>query len=145
MRWLVMWGAMIFAAASYASDVGQIKNLRGTVHVERDGQRLAAAPGMGVRQSDVLVTGADGTVGVTFLDNSLLSIGPGSALAIDRFRFNSTTHDGQFDTSLRRGTLAVVSGKIVQRSPEAMRVRTPSAIMGVRGTEFVVKVEEPAR
>ena len=134
-----------FAAASYANDVGQIKNLQGTVHVERDGQKLAAASGMGVRQSDVLVTGADGSVGVTFLDNSLLSIGPGSALAIDRYSFDSTTHDGHFDASLKRGTLAVVSGRIVKRSPEAMRVRTPSAIMGVRGTEFVVKVEEPAR
>lgn len=145
MRWILTLLAAAFTAASYANDVGQIKNLRGTVHVERDGQRLAAAPGMGVRQADVLVTGADGTVGVTFLDNSLLSLGPRSTLAIDRYSFDSTTHDGQFDTSLKRGTLAVVSGRIVQRSPEAMRVRTPSAIMGVRGTEFVVKVDEPAR
>jgi hypothetical protein len=145
MRWLFILAAASFAAASYADDVGQIKNLRGAVHVERDGQKLAAASGMGVRQSDVLVTGADGSVGVTFLDNSLLSIGPGSALAIDRYSFDSTTHDGHFDASLKRGTLAVVSGRIVKRSPEAMRVRTPSAIMGVRGTEFVVKVEEPAR
>jgi len=145
MRWLVTLAAVVFAAASYASDVGQIKNVRGTVHVERDGQRLAAAPGMGVRQADVLVTGADGAVGVTFLDNSLLSLGPGSALAIERYSFDSTTHDGHFDAALKRGTLAVVSGRIVKRSPEAMRVRTPSAIMGVRGTEFVVKVDEPGR
>lgn len=145
MRWIVILAAAAFAASSYASDVGQIKNLRGTVHVERDGQRLAAAPGMGVKQSDVLVTGADGSVGVTFLDNSLLSIGPGSALAIDRYSFDTTTHDGQFDASLKRGTLAVVSGRMVKRSPESMRVHTPSAIMGVRGTEFVVKVGEPGR
>jgi hypothetical protein len=145
MRWLVTLAAVVFATASYANDVGQIKNLRGTVHVERDGQRLAAAPGMGVKQSDVLVTGADGSVGVTFLDNSLLSIGPGSALAIDRYSFDTTTHAGQFDASLKRGTLAVVSGRMVKRSPESMRVHTPSAIMGVRGTEFVVKVDGPGR
>jgi len=145
MRWLVTLAALAFAATCYANDVGQIKNLRGTVHVERDGQKLAAATGMSVRQSDVLVTGADGSVGVTFLDNSLLSIGPGSALAIDRYSFDSTTHDGQFDASLKRGTLAVVSGRMVKRSPEAMRVHTPSSIMGVRGTEFFVKVTEPGR
>lgn len=145
MRWLVTLAAAVFAAASYAGDVGQIKNLRGSVHVERDGQRMVATPGMGVQQADVLVTGADGAAGVTFLDNSLLSIGPDSALAIDRYSFDSTTHDGHFDASLKRGTLAVVSGRLVKRSPEAMRVRTPSAIMGVRGTEFVVKVSEPGR
>lgn len=145
MRWLVTLAAAVFAAASYAGDVGQIKNLRGSVHVERDGQRMVATPGMGVQQADVLVTGADGAAGVTFLDNSLLSIGPDSALAIDRYSFDSTTHDGHFDASLKRGTLAGVSGRLVKRSPEAMRVRTPSAIMGVRGTEFVVKVSEPGR
>ena len=63
---------------------------------------------------------------------------------IERFVFNSTTHQGEFDTRLKKGTLAVVSGQIVKQSPEAMRIRTPAAIMGVRGTEFIVKVDEPA-
>ena len=96
---------------------------------------------MPVRQSDTLITGADGAVGVTFTDNSLLSIGPNSVLAIDSYSFDSTTHRGRFDSSLRKGTLAVISGKLVKQSPDAMRVRTPSSIMGVRGTEFVVKVD----
>lgn len=144
MRWILAIAAAAFAAASYANDVGQIKTVRGDVHVERDGQRLAAAPGMHVRQSDTLVTGADGAVGVTFLDNSLLSAGPGSVLAIDRYSFDTTTHAGQFDASLQKGTLAVVSGKIVKQSPGAMRVRTPASVMGVRGTEFVVRVDEAA-
>ena len=145
MRWILAIAAAAFAAAAYAEDIGQIKSVRGTVHVEREGQRLAATPGMPVRQSDTLVTGADGAVGVTFLDNSLLSAGPGSVLAIDRYSFNTTTHAGQFDASLRQGTLAVVSGKIVKQSPGAMRVRTPASVMGVRGTEFVVQVEAPAK
>jgi len=144
MRWILAIAAAAFAAAAYAEDIGQIKSVRGTVHVEREGQRLAATPGMHVRQSDTLVTGADGAIGVTFLDNSLLSAGPGSVLAIDRFSFNTTTHAGQFDASLRQGTLAVVSGKIVKQSPGAMRVRTPASVMGVRGTEFLVQVTAPA-
>ena len=144
MRWVIAITAAVFAAASaFASDldVGQIKTVRGTVHVERGGQRLAATPGMNVRQADSLVTGADGSVGVTFLDNSLLSLGPSSTLGIDRYSFDSTTHAGQFDASLKKGTLAVVSGRMVKQSPDAMRVRTPSSVMGVRGTEFVVKVD----
>jgi hypothetical protein len=145
MRWLVALAAAVFAVASYANDVGQIKNVKGAVHLERDGKRLPAAAGMGVRQSDVLVTGADGSAGVTFQDNSLLSIGPGSELAIDHYSFDSTTHAGKFDASLKRGTLGVVSGRMVKQSPEAMRVRTPSSIMGVRGTEFFVKVAEPGK
>jgi hypothetical protein len=45
---------------------------------------------------------------------------------------------GRFDASLAQGTLAVVSGRLAKKSPDAMTVHTPSAILGVRGTHFVV-------
>lgn len=141
MRWTLAIAGVAFVLAAHANDIGEIKTVRGSVHVERDGQRLAAAPGMHIRQSDALVTGADGAVGVTFLDNSLVSAGPGSVVQIERYNFDSTTHAGQFDASLKKGTLAVVSGKMVKQTPGAMRVRTPSTVMGVRGTEFVVRVD----
>ena len=140
MRLAAGLAGLMLAFGASANDVGQVKTSKGAVHLERGGQRLAATPGTAVRQGDAIVTGVDGAAGVTFTDNSLLSVGPNSSLAIDRYAFDSTTHAGQFDTSLRKGTLAVVSGKIVKQSPEAMRVRTPASIMGVRGTEFVVRV-----
>ena len=142
MRWIIAAGLLCFASVSVANDVGQIKVMTGTVHLERDGKRFPAQVGMAVRQSDSLITGVDGTAGITFTDNSLLSVGPNSTLAIDRYAFDSTTHAGQFDASLKKGSLAVVSGKIVKQSPGAMRVHTPTSIMGVRGTEFAVKVSE---
>jgi hypothetical protein len=61
--------------------------------------------------------------------------------SIESYRFDSTTHDGQFDASLKKGSLAVVSGKMVKQTPGSMRVRTPSSVMGVRGTEFLVRVD----
>jgi hypothetical protein len=122
--------------------IGRIKISRGSVHVERGGQRLPAPVGAEIRLADVVVTGADGTVGIVFLDASLLSAGPRSSLAIDRFAFDSTTNQGRFDTSLKKGTLAVVSGKIAKQSPGAMRVTTPAAILGVRGTELVIRADD---
>jgi len=110
-----------------------------SVTIERAGQSLPATVGMRLQEGDVIKTGRDGSAGVTFNDDSLLSIGPDSALAIDRFAFDSTTHAGRFDASLRQGTLSAVSGKIAKQSPDAMKVRTPSTILGVRGTEFVVR------
>jgi hypothetical protein len=147
MRHLAAVAVLMFAVAGFAraEDIGQIKVAKGTVHVERDGKRVPAAIGMAVRQSDTLVTGTDGSAGITFTDNSLLSAGPNSVLVLDRYAFNRTTHAGHFDASLKKGTLAVVSGKMVKQTPGAMRVRTPAAIMGVRGTDFVVQVEEPAK
>jgi len=132
-----------FAATGLANDVGQVKVTKGVVHVERGTERIPAAVGMAIQESDKLVTGADGTLGVTFADNSLLSVGPNSTLSVDKFSFNPSTHEGQFDASLQKGTLAVISGKMVKQSPEAMKIRTPASILGVRGTEFVVKVADP--
>jgi hypothetical protein len=134
-----------FVATGWAADTGEIKTVRGAAHLERGSQHIALRAGMPVQEADKLVTGEDGSVGVTFADNSLLSIGPNSVLVIDRYVFDPTTHAGQFDSTLSKGTLSAVSGKIVKQSPEAMRVRTPSAIMGVRGTEFAVRVDEPKR
>jgi hypothetical protein len=134
-------GGLTFLSAPARGDdvVGRIKVSRGTVHVERGGQRVPAPVGAEVRQADVVVTGADGSVGIVFLDASLLSAGPRTSLAIDRFAFDSTTNQGRFDTALKKGTLAVISGKIAKQSPGAMRVTTPTAILGVRGTELVVR------
>jgi len=120
------------------ADIGQVKTRKGQVSVERQGQRLPAEVGMKLEAADTLKTGADGAAGITMRDNSLLSVGPNSILSLQRFEFDPTTHQGRFDAQLQRGTLAVVSGRIAKQSPQAMTVRTPSAQLGVRGTEFVV-------
>jgi hypothetical protein len=130
----------LMAAPLLANDIAQIKTMSGTVLVERGSQRLLAAEGMKLQQADVIRTGIDGTVGITFVDNTMMSAGPNSSLALDQFAFNSTTHEGKLDASLRSGTLSVISGKIAKQSPEAMKVRTPAAILGARGTEFFVQV-----
>jgi len=126
-------------AVAAAEDAGQIKTSKGAAQIERAGKKLPANVGQVVQQGDLVITGADGSVGITFRDSSLVSIGPDSVLAIDRFVFDSTTHQGNFDASLKQGTLAVVSGKLAKQSPDAMKVKTPAAILGVRGTEFLVR------
>ena len=132
-----------FASLAHAAEIGQIKISKGTVTLERDGQSRPASAGTRVHGSDVVKTGADGSVGITMSDNSLLSLGPNSVLSLDRYEFDSTTHRGAFDASLRNGSMAVVSGSIAKQSPDAMTVRTPFAVLGVRGTEFVVSANEP--
>ena len=124
------------------ADVGQIKVAKGQVSVDRMGQSLPGQVGMPLQAADVLKTGPDGAVGITMRDNSLLSAGPNSILSLERFEFDPTSEEGRFDARLRRGTLAVVSGRIAKKTPQAMTVRTPSAVLGVRGTEFVVSVDE---
>jgi hypothetical protein len=139
-HWIVVVAALGVPAAAQASDIGQIKIASGAVAIERGTQSLRGEPGTRIQGSDIVKTGADGSVGITMTDNSLLSAGPNSVLVLDRYEFDSTTNQGFFDASLRRGTLAVVSGRLAKQSRDAVTVRTPSAILGVRGTEFVITV-----
>jgi hypothetical protein len=143
-RLLVAVLAMVFAglvAVEAADDVGRVKTVKGTVYIDREGRRELALVGAGVRQADTLVTGPDGAVGVTLADDTLLSAGPNSVLAIERFVYEAN-QTGSLEASLTKGTLAVVSGRIAKQAPDAMRVKTPAAILGVRGTEFVVRASD---
>lgn len=142
---LILLVAMGFAGTAMAADIGLVKVANGSVQIQRGAAKMPAAVGTGLQASDVVITGADGSAGITFTDNSLVSVGPNSVFAIDKYQFDSTTHVGEFEGNLRQGRLAAVSGKMVKQSPESMKIRTPSAIMGVRGTEFVVQVDPPAK
>ncbi len=125
-----------------AADIGQIKVAKGQVTIERNGQVAPAQTGARLHDADIVKTGPDGSVGITMADDSLLSAGPDTVIALDRYAFDPTTQRGRFDTSLNKGTLAVISGRIAKQSPDAMTVRTPATILGVRGTEFVVSTDD---
>ena len=108
--------------ASALDEAGTIKTLKGTASIEREGKKLAAEPGGKVMVNDRILTAADSTIGITLRDNTLLSAGANSTLVVNRFAFNSTTHAGAVDATLKRGTLAVVSGTRVMRFPLASMI-----------------------
>lgn len=120
---------------------GMVKISRGQVSIERQGQVLPATVGTQVLVADRLRTGRDGAVGVTLRDNTLLSAGPDSLVVIDNFAFNSSTLDGRMSIGVRKGTLSVATGKIAKQTPESVDFRTPTSVLGVRGTEFIVEVD----
>ena len=147
MRGAIALTGLALAVAAFsaaADDAGQIKTAQGTVQIERGGQRIAAVPGTRVLQSDSIITGEDGTAGLTLADNSRLSIGPNTVMSLDKYAFDTTTYKGQMDASLKQGTIVVISGKLVKQTPGSMRIHTPASIMGVRGTKFIVHVAEPS-
>jgi len=121
-----------------AEEAGMVKTSRGEVTVERDNRQLPAAVGTRIFSSDSVKTGPNSSVGITLRDNTLLSAGPNSTVDLTKFSFDSTTHAGTIDATVRRGTLSVISGKIAKASPEAVRFSAPGMTLGVRGTSFVI-------
>jgi hypothetical protein len=116
-----------------------IKTSKGVAGIERGGQKLPASVGVTVEQRDRIVTGADGAVGITLRDNTMLSAGPNSVLDLNKFAFDTTTHAGTLDASVKKGSLSVISGKLAKANPGAVSFSTPNLTLGVRGTEFIIE------
>lgn len=141
---LLLSVAMVSWAAVAEQEAGMVKVSKGSVMVERAGQRVPATVGSTILTMDRVLTGPGGSVGIALRDNTMLSAGPNSVLDINKFSFDSTTHAGTIDASIRRGTLSVISGKIAKATPEGIVFAAPGMTLGVRGTEFLIDAGQPA-
>jgi hypothetical protein len=124
-----------------AAAVGRIKVVSGSAFILRQNATIPAELGQAVFETDGLRTGADGRVGVTLKDDTRVSLGPNSEARIDRFVYAPAEGRLGFVFNIVRGVAAYVSGQIAKLAPDSIRLETPAAIVGVRGTSLAVRVE----
>ena len=121
--------------------VARVSEFKGAVTVARGSDTIAIATGARLHNQDTVKTGADGSVGMVFNDETTLSLGPNSELTIQDYIFDPANSEFSFVMRLLRGTAAYASGLIAKLSPESTRFITPSASIGIRGTRFVIEVD----
>ena len=122
-----------------AEAAGMIKTLKGSAQIERDGKPFPAKVGSEVFPKDRVTTGPGSSVGITLKDNTQLAAGENAQLDLTKFSFDSTTHAGELNASVKRGALSVISGKVAKANPDAVRFNTGTVTLGVRGTEFIIE------
>lgn len=128
--------------AAYADDsAGTVKSVRGDVSIVRAGALIKAFAGLKLMAADQIVTGADGSVGVTLQDATLLSFGPKSSSQLKEFRYDPVKRDGNLLISLLKGSMRFVTGQLGKLNPASVAIMLPTATLGVRGTDFIVSVE----
>ena len=130
------------ALAQQPAPAGRIKVVSGDAVIVRGGNTLPAQNGLAVFQSDSLRTGKDGRVGITLSDDTQVSIGPASEVRLDSFVYDPGQGQLALVIKFIRGTAAYVSGQIAKLAPDAVRLETPAAIVGVRGTTLAVEVTD---
>jgi len=134
---------LLFASAAFgqqAEAVGRIKLVSGVVTLVRGDKQLTAQAGQLLYQSDMLKTGADGNVGVALKDDTRVALGPSSEVRLDRFSYAPAEGNLALVLKVMRGVVAYVSGHIAKLAPDAIRIETPSAILGVRGTTLAIRI-----
>jgi hypothetical protein len=135
---------LLLSACAASAQVGHVKTVSGEASVVSGDQSVAAVPGTPVAVGDVIRTGPTGSLGITLQDNTMLSFGPSTTFTLDAFLFAPAKGGLQLGGSLAAGSLHYVSGAISKLKPEAVKVKTPSGVIGVRGTRFVAVVKDPA-
>ncbi len=135
--------ALATALSARAADapIGFVKTLSGAATVIRGATVAAAALAMPVYENDQLQTGADGALGITFRDNTRISLGPNSRIELKHFVFQPAEKHYGFILRLAYGTLEYISGLTEKLAPDAMSVETPGFTVGARGTRFLVRAE----
>lgn len=121
--------------------IGTIKQVEGEAWVGAPEARRAAASGDGVQLSDRLSTGKAGAATITLKDGTVLTMGPNTSMNLSQFAFDSTTQEGNFLLDLLQGSVRVVTGLLGKVNPELFKVKTPTSVVGVRGTDFIVETE----
>jgi hypothetical protein len=142
-HWLAVIGLVLLAAPVFAqqpSPAGRVKVVSGSAFIVRSGETLRAEVGQSVFESDSLRTGDDGRIGVTLDDDTRVSLGPNSEVRLDTFRYAPAEGSVGLAMQFLRGIAVYVSGQIAKLAPDSIRLETPSAIVGVRGTSLAVRV-----
>jgi hypothetical protein len=126
-----------------AESAGAVKTLWGAVAVSRSSSApVPITVGERVFPGDRLITGADGYIGITLHDDTRITLGPKSEFLIKEFEFNASSYVGGLSMSFLKGTAAVVTGLLGKHSRDRVSFNTPTSTIGIRGTEFVVDLEE---
>lgn len=140
---LLLFGLLVRTPVVFAADdhVGLIKSVAGNVKILRQATSLDAKVGTTLQVADRLQTGPDSTAAIVFLDGTLLTLGGGADVQLRDYLFEPNSSHYGFSLYLNKGSAIYASGKIGKVAPETVKIETPSATIGVRGTRFLVQAQ----
>lgn len=133
--------AWVSTAALAQERSGTIKNTEGEVTLVREGRNLPAISGGALREGDRIVTGRNSAAAATLRDGTVLSVGPNSTLDLTHYVFEPVSQNGSLLVNLLQGTVRMVTGIMGKTNPDLIKLTTPTTVVGVRGTDFIVEAQ----
>lgn len=143
--WLLLVGILI--SSGVHANIGSLTELQGTaIEIKRSSQTIKGADKVGVESMDTLIVGSKTNAGITFVDNTKVKITENSRLVIDDFVYDPKAKDaGKLGMKVALGTVRYASGQIAKNSPQNVNIKTPTATVAVRGTDFAMTVDEAGK
>lgn len=141
-----LWPILLWLAATGAvADIGSVVDLAGTAVIKRGKETIVIAKGTVINTNDKVET-KNGVVNIKFKDNTTVKVTENSALVIDDFVYDpKNAAGGKLSLKAASGTVRYVSGNIAHNNPNSVKINTPTAVIAVRGTDFVMSVDETGK
>lgn len=139
------WALLLCLVSTMAvAEIGSVVDLTGSAIIKRGKTVITVAKGTGV-ETDDRVEAKNGQVNIKFKDNTTVKVTENSALVIDDFVYDPKSGAGKLGLKAAEGTVRYVSGNIAHNNPNAVNIKTPTASIAVRGTDFVMAVDETGK
>lgn len=138
--------SLVLLSTPAIASIGSITDFKGGGAIKRAAASKPAAKGAPIEKMDTVSTNSQGKFKITFIDSTTVSITENSKLVIDDFVFDNTAKNkGKLGLKVALGTVRYASGGVAHGNPGGVNIRTPTATIGVRGTDFIMSVDEAGR
>ena len=132
---------ILFCAGPLWASIGNVDQVEGNGVIDRDKEDITIEQELPIEQYDTVKTG-NGKVGILFVDDTRVDVTQHSKLIIDEFVYDPNTKKGKLNLSAKLGTIRYASGQIAKTSRQDIIITTPTATIGVRGTDFSMTIDE---
>lgn len=142
-----LWSLLFLITLDASAAIGTMKEVQGTaIEIKRSKSVLAGKTNTEIESMDLVSVGSKSEVGITFKDNTKVKITENSRLVIDDFVFDPKKTDaGKLGMKVALGTVRYASGQVAKNNPQSVNIKTPTASIAVRGTDFAMTVDEVGR
>ena len=141
MKFVTLIAGLLLATTAQA-EIGSVNELSGSATIKRGKETINVSKGTNVEQNDKIET-KNGKLKITFKDGTVVSVTEHSALVIDDFVYDpKSAGAGKLGLKAAVGTVRYASGAIAGANPNAVKINTPTAAIAVRGTDFIMSVNE---
>jgi hypothetical protein len=140
------WAILLWLVSTAAvANIGLVVELKGTAVIKRGKETIAVSNGTPVETNDKVET-KNGVVNIKFKDDTTVKVTENSSLVIDDFVYDpKNAAGGKLSLKAASGTVRYVSGNIAHNNPNSVKINTPTAAIAVRGTDFVMAVDETGK
>ncbi len=118
------------------ASIGKITTIEGKVLIERNNTKIVGVLGYEIEEKDIISTQVNSKIKITFIDNTIITIGKESSLNVEEYIFNASTKEAKTELNVLKGAFHTITGQIGKVNPDKFKLKTKSASIGIRGTEF---------